>query len=496
MRSRSAGRGWMSALNELMRRSWLVRGLSRHVSLVLLFLVLFAEAWVVLFVMRDLSRSYATVEKMYNGSVEGLLRIGDMQYDVQEARRRTLYALTTNDGSLEVTYADQSRDADRGVTQGIAQYLAEARTPQETRTGQQLAKDWNDYLKVRDEVLELILKNSPKEAIQLDLNRGVREFDRVWRDLDEVKQSYDAQASQQLATLAGLSRASMSWLTAALVCGLFLGTIAIWAIQRSRVRNAIELAKLQMDFVASVSHELRTPLTAILTAGENIRDGMAFDPDHLFQQGAVITDQAHHLMGIVEQVLQFSATREAKLAHSLRELQANEVIEDALRSTHGLIEEAGFSVETKIESDLPPILADLSLLSQSMQNLIVNAIKYSKNHRWIGISARLDREENAILMSVEDRGIGIQDSEVSRIFEPFYRSPQVIGAKIRGTGLGLSIAKRSVEVFGGRLSVSSGMGVGSMFTMHLPVAKQFRPRMSNGDAPLGEREYERKHSAH
>lgn len=439
--------------------------------MILLALVVLGEVCVVVFVVRDLGRSAATVQKMYNGSVQGLLRIGDMQYDAQETRRSTLYALTTNDGNLQVTYADQSREADRGVTQGIAQYLSDAHTAQETRAGQQLAKDWSDYLKVRDQVLGLILENSPKEAIQLDLNLGVLEFDRVRRDLDEVKQRYDEQASQQLATVADLSQASTARLTGALVFGLFLGTLAIWAIQRSRVRSAMQLAKLQMDFVASVSHELRTPLTAILTAGENIRDGLAFDPERLFEQGSVITDQANQLMEIVDKVLQFSATRESKLAQSLRELHANDVIEDALRATRSQIEDAKFSVETKIDSDLPPFIADLSLLSQCMQNLVVNAIKYSSASRWIGISACMDREANAILMSVQDRGIGIQAEELSRIFEPFYRSPDVIGAKIRGTGLGLSIAKRSVEIFGGELTVSTEIGVGSVFTMHLPVAK-------------------------
>jgi len=102
---------------------------------------------------------------MYNGSVQGLLRVGDMQYEAQETRRSTLYALTTNDGNLQVSYADQSRDADRRVTEGIAQYLANARTAQETRSGEQLAKDWTDYLRVRDEVLGLILEGSPKEAV-------------------------------------------------------------------------------------------------------------------------------------------------------------------------------------------------------------------------------------------------------------------------------------------------------------------------------------------
>ena len=475
----------MAAFPERMGNSWLARGLSRHVSMVLLGLLLVGEAGVALFVIRDLGRSYANVEKMYTGSVQGLLRIGDMQYEAQETRRSTLYALSTTDGNLQVAYADQSRDADRGVTEGIAQYLAEAQTARETRAGRQLSKDWNDYLKVRDDVLGLILESSPKEAVHLDLNLGVAEFDRVRRDLNDVKQSYDEQASQQLATVAELSRASMARLTTALVLGLLLGTIAIWAIQRGRMRSAMQLAQLQMDFVANVSHELRTPLTAIMTAGENIRDGLAASADGLFEQGSVITNQAHQLMEIVDQVLLFSATREAKLTHLLREVRVDEVIEDALQATQNLIDGAGFSVETKIEADLPSITANLSVLSQCLQNLIANAVKYSRGKHWIGISARLDENESAILMSVEDRGIGIQPCDRERIFEPFYRSPDVAAARIHGTGLGLSIAKRSAEVFGGKLTVSTEIGVGSVFTVHLPVVKNIRQKASSARSAVG-----------
>lgn len=475
----------MSAFPERMRNSWFARVLSRYASTVLLVLVLVGEAGVAILVIRDLGRSYATVERMYNGSVQGLLRIGDMQYEAQETRRSTLYAMTTNDGNLQVAYADQSREADRGVTEGIDQYLADATTARETQAGQQLKKDWSDYLRVRDEVLGLILEGRPKEAVHLDLNLGVLEFDRVRRDLDDAKKSYNEQASQQLATVAKLSRASMTRLTAVLALGLFLGTIAIWAIQRNRMRSAMQLAQLQMDFVASVSHELRTPLTAILTAGENVRDGWAANPDRLVEQGMVITDQAQQLMELVDQVLLFSATREARLTHALRELRVDEILEHAMRSTRSLIEEAGFSVETKIEPNLPSIVADLSVLSQCMQNLIVNAVKYSRSNRWIGIWARMDPEENAILMSVQDQGIGIDASEVSRIFEPFYRSPQVMDAKIRGTGLGLSIAKRSAEVFGGELTVSTEVGVGSVFTVHLPIARENRQRESSAASAIG-----------
>lgn len=455
-----------------MNKMPLARRLSRHGSIILLLLVVCGEAGVVVFVIRDLGRSYATVEKMYNGSVQGLLRFGDLQYEAQETRRSTLYALSTNDGNLQVDYADQSRKADLGVTQGISQYMAHAQTDREIKLGQRLSRDWSDYLRVRDEVLGLILEGSPKEAVQLDLSLGIPKFDLVRQDLEEIKQTYDEQAAQHLAAVAQFSGYSMARLSVALGFGLLFSSVGIWGIQKSRMRSAIELAKLQMEFVASVSHELRTPITAILTAGENVRDGLASGRESLFEQGSVITEQATQLMELVEQVLMFASTSKVRSPHPLQELRVDEVVEHALRSTKELLEDGAFTVDRKVDPGLPPVIGDLSIVSQCLQNLIVNAVKYSNGKRWIGISARMNEEEGELQLSVEDHGIGIDASELAHIFEPFYRSPRVVSAQIRGTGLGLSIAKRSAEALGGGLTFSTQIGVGSIFTVHLPPAGQ------------------------
>jgi len=187
---------------------------------------------------------------------------------------------------------------------------------------------------------------------------------------------------------------------------------------------------------------LRTPITAILTAGENIRDGLVLEPDSLFEQGSVITDQASRLMELVDQVLLFAATSTARPTHSLRELQVDHVIADAVRSTKGLLEQAGFTLEAQIEPALPPITGDLSLLSQCLQNLIANAVKYSPDNRWVGISARINEEDREIQISVQDCGIGIPASDLAHIF------------------------------LGGELNVSTQLGVGSVFTVRLPFANE------------------------
>jgi signal transduction histidine kinase len=108
-----------------------------------------------------------------------------------------------------------------------------------------------------------------------------------------------------------------------------------------------------------------------------------------------------------------------------------------------------------------------------LENLLTNAVKYCGNDPHIRMFAGLGQLNNVqqeVTISVEDHGIGIAASELSEIFEPFYRSPQATEAQIHGTGLGLSLAKHLAEAMGGRLSVTSEIGVGSIFTLHLQLA--------------------------
>ena len=449
--------------------------LSSRGTALLLLVILSVEAGVFTFVMRDAVTSYVEVQKMYGISVQGLQGIGELQYDAQETRRSTLYALTTNDANLQVNYADQSRGSDSRVTAGITQYLNQARTARENELGKRLASDWSAYLAIRDRVLSSILEGSVKEAVSVDLAVGVPAFDRVRLDLQEIKRLYDEQASEQVALVAASSWRSEVKLICFLGFGLLFGGFAIWAIQSNKTRAAIQLATLQMEFVASISHELRTPIAAILSAGENIRDGVVDKREDLIDQGWIVTEQATQLMHLVNQVLEFTAGAQNEPSQSLRPLQISEIVAYALQNTGGLLRGAGFTVEEDLGPDLPAVVGDLSMLSQCLQNLITNAVKFSNGKRWIGLSARTGKAENGareVLISVQDRGLGISQADLPYVFDPFYRSPQVVAAQIRGTGLGLSIAKRTAEAFGGKLSITTEVGVGSVFTIHLPVAQQ------------------------
>jgi signal transduction histidine kinase len=249
---------------------------------------------------------------------------------------------------------------------------------------------------------------------------------------------------------------------------LLAATMLLIIVTSQRART---LAQLQMDFTASVSHELRTPLTGIVAAAQNIADGVVDDKQTLVRYGSAIVNQAQQLTELVEQILLFSATQKGRHRYHLQPVEVPEAIAVSMKTLSTQIRAGGFSVEQEIQSDLPPVLADFKALTQCLQNLIANSIKYSGDSRWIGIRASLAQaaKEKEVLISIADKGIGIHAEDLVHIFEPFYRSSKVTEAQIHGTGLGLPLAKSMVQAMGGKLTVESVPQKGSTFTIHLPI---------------------------
>lgn len=243
--------------------------------------------------------------------------------------------------------------------------------------------------------------------------------------------------------------------------------LIIFATQRAQ-----KLAKMQLLFTASIAHELLTPLTAIYGTGRNAMDGLVQAKADVITHGSIIARQASRLIDLVKQSLLFAATESGTNAYRLQPLQVAEIVQYVRRNVEMLIQEKGINIHEDISPGLPNVMGDLPALSHCLQNLIVNAIKYSPKNSRIGISASLHEiksDGREIQISVKDQGRGISSSDLRRIFEPFYRSPEVVEAQIHGTGLGLTVAKRIVKAMGGRLTVESEVGVGSNFCLHLPV---------------------------
>ena len=235
-------------------------------------------------------------------------------------------------------------------------------------------------------------------------------------------------------------------------------------------RRAQELARQQMEFVAAVSHELRTPLAVIRSAGDNLADGVVRDDEQIRKYGDLVRNEGRRLTEMVEQILEFAGIQSGQRGFALRPVAIAPILHDIVESSRALIDTAGMQVEYDIPEELPPVLGDEPALRRVFQNLIANAIKYGAGGGWVALRARQDGRD--IHVTVADRGIGIAPAEQSRIFEPFYRTPDVIAAQTQGAGLGLSLVKRIVEAHGGRVILRSAPGAGSEFTVVMPAAAE------------------------
>jgi signal transduction histidine kinase len=248
---------------------------------------------------------------------------------------------------------------------------------------------------------------------------------------------------------------------------LLATSMFLLVIATQRVRA---VAALQMNFVASISHELRTPLAAMLSAGQNIADGYA--PD-LRRYGSIVTNQSRQLMDLVDQILLFAAMKDGKKEYVIEPLKVEGILKTLQKTTLPLLEQQGFTVQVEVPKEIPAALGDNKGVLRCMRNLLENAAKYSGDQRWIGVRvevnefAKLGKE---VAISIADHGIGIDPDEIEHIFDPFYRGARVVAAQIHGSGLGLAVVRQTMEAIGGRLSVKSQQGKGSVFTLHLRVA--------------------------
>jgi signal transduction histidine kinase len=263
------------------------------------------------------------------------------------------------------------------------------------------------------------------------------------------------------------------WKNFAVTGGVLLLLMATIVALFRFTRNAQQLAHLQMDFVAGVSHELRTPLTAIYTAAYNLRGRLAHNPAQVERYGEMIQHESGRLRDLVEQVLRFASANAGRVIQTKSPLAARKLIEDTLEASRCSIQAAHFTVEQKIEDELPEILADPLALRHALQNLLANAVKYgAQDEPWIGIAA--SKVENgrgpAVEIRVADRGPGIPEEEQKHIFDAFYRGRRAVQDQIHGAGLGLNLAKKIIEAHGGSIRVKSAPGHGAEFIVEIPAA--------------------------
>jgi signal transduction histidine kinase len=233
------------------------------------------------------------------------------------------------------------------------------------------------------------------------------------------------------------------------------------------VSREMNLARLKSDFVANVSHELRTPLALIRLYAETLELGRLTAKDKYQEYFRIIREESERLTALINNILDFSRIEAGRKEYEFKETDLPELVRSTLDSYRFQIEQNGFAFEENISRDIPPVNVDREAIARSLLNLVNNALKYSKDKKFIAVS--LYRTNGSVKLEVCDHGIGIPPAEQEKIFEKFYRCGDPLVHNIKGSGLGLSLVRHIVRAHGGDVQVESTPEKGSKFTIALPL---------------------------
>ena len=229
------------------------------------------------------------------------------------------------------------------------------------------------------------------------------------------------------------------------------------------VTESRNIEKMKKDFILNISHELRTPLTAIKGYLETLEEDLKADQRKYLVPVLRNTDR---LINIVNDLLLLSELEAEEIKIKFEEIDLRGLIENVLKIFESRAGEKKLKIATEIDENLPAVFGDAFRLEQIFINLIDNAIKYTETGK---ITIEAKKVKNQLVISIQDSGIGIPQNDVPRIFERFYVVDKSRSRSGGGTGLGLSIVKHIAIQHGGNVTVESTSGVGTTFTVYLPL---------------------------
>jgi two-component system phosphate regulon sensor histidine kinase PhoR len=241
--------------------------------------------------------------------------------------------------------------------------------------------------------------------------------------------------------------------------GVFAGSVIVF----SDVTALVNALAAKDDFVSNVSHEFRTPLTSILGYVELLLDDRDELPESHLGPLKIIRRNSERLLGLVSDLL---ASRNGQLIVSPRSVDVAELV----RASVSAALPRAVAANVRIRADTPSRLdarVDSARMSQVLDNLVSNAIKYSPDGGDVVVS--LGTEGNNLVCRVSDTGMGLSETDQAEVFTKFFRSDNVRNTAIPGVGLGLSISKAIIEAHGGTVKLHSAVGRGTTFTVSVPV---------------------------
>ncbi len=246
--------------------------------------------------------------------------------------------------------------------------------------------------------------------------------------------------------------------------GRWLGVVLVM----HDVTELVRLEQIRKDFVANVSHELRTPITSIKGFSETLLDGAYKDEKMLLSFLDIMYQESNRLQMLIQDLLELSKIEQHGFSVDIMPTSLKDVLIRAVDVTSPKLDEKEMQFSVSIDHDVK-VLADANRLIQIFTNLISNAIMYSPEGTTVTI--RIKETDEYGIVEVEDQGIGIEKSEIARVFERFYRVDRARSRNSGGTGLGLAIVKHLVEAHNGKIQVTSEVGKGTCIKILLPIDK-------------------------
>ena len=240
-------------------------------------------------------------------------------------------------------------------------------------------------------------------------------------------------------------------------------------------KKLIDMYKIQREFTSTVSHELRTPLASIKTGVDLVFKRMAGDINP--QQEEVLSraqKSVEHLQRLVSDILDLTKIESGKMQMDFKIQGINEVIEEVIYTQQDVAKSRGLYLKAELDPQLSKAPFDKDRIIQVLNNLISNAIKFTK-HGGITIKTEDKSANNHIIISVIDTGKGIAESDFQKLFQKFQQLEPAEKNEKGGSGLGLAICKEIVLRHGGRITVESTLGKGSTFSFVLPIHEHRLP---------------------
>ena len=225
------------------------------------------------------------------------------------------------------------------------------------------------------------------------------------------------------------------------------------------------LAIVRQDFVSNVSHELKTPLTAISGFAETLLDD-SLSREEIRGFARIIQKNSMHMQRIISDLLLLTSLDRSEMETSMAITTDERILSEVMSYTQYKAESKGIKVI--YESQGKSIICNESLIVQAIVNLVVNAISYSPENSSVSVRARTKGGEMEFIVS--DKGSGIAEENLSRIFERFYRVDKARSRESGGTGLGLSRVRHIAIIHNATIKVESKLGEGSVFTLSIPVS--------------------------